>query len=463
MSDEQKTAYKLRLYQERLVVQARKAFALGARAVLVQLPTGGGKGSIVAWIVREAIARGRRVLFVVHRRELVLDIRERIKRMGIEKVAILLGGEPEGDLDALVTVASIQTLAARAVVPAADLIVTDEAHHATASTYRALYAKYPGVPHIGFTATPQRADGSALGDVFDVLECGPDIAALQAIGDLSPCDTIAPGRRTKKLSRDPVDAVLAYAGKRKTVLFCSTVAQATDYALRLGTHGIAAAVVTGKTPKKSRDSILKAWAAGDIQVVVNCAVLTEGYDLGGIEVCILARPCGSAGLYLQCVGRILRTAPGKERALLIDLFGACHEHGLVSDARTYSLSGEAIALSEKLPPLRQCAHCGATFRPAPTCPRCGASQAPTPKEIEVQEAKLSLVRAIAEKQEKKDWYLAQLAEGRRRGWKDGAAGHRYREKYGDWPPVAWRRCLKEAPEPTETTMTRRTGTFDFEE
>jgi DNA repair protein RadD len=424
----------LRPYQESGVEAARAAFGAGARSVLVVAPTGAGKGTIASHVIQAAISKGRHVVFIVHRGEIMGDVGQRLVRDGITDLGFIKAGASRGSRSALVQLCTVQTLTAREQRPQADLLITDEAHHAVASTYREIYGAYPKVPHLGLTATPERADGTALGDVFERMVVVATVPQLQADGWLVPCDVVAPAGAQNELAQDPLAAWLQHAPGRRTIVFCANVPDAQQLAQRFNAAGVPAACVDGATPKAEREGALRALAAGGLQVVTNVYCLTEGVDVPAVEVCMLARGCSSAATFLQMVGRALRpcAATGKSRALLIDLRGVVHEHGLPGEERRFSLHGKAISNAVKLPPLRQCKACGLVFRPAPACLRCGA-ELPKPEAPAVKETPMVAGGVVVPLATKRARFDALVVQARDRGFKPAWVGVQFKTEFGHWP------------------------------
>jgi len=415
-------------------------------AVLLVIPTGGGKTKTAVNCCLAAVSRGLRVLWVVHRRELATQARDRMQRDGIERVGIILDGRPSTDPDAPVQIASAQTLASNGSRPDAGLIVWDESHHCVAETFRVIAAAYPKAYHLGLTATPERTDGTALGNVFSHLVAPVSIRELIAAGTLVPCDVIAPDKATKALSMCPVAAYQAHANGERAVVFIDSVAAARELAQQYSEAGIAAGFVDGSQSVTDRDAVLARFKSGALRVLVNVFVLTEGYDDPSLSVCILARGCGSAGMFLQIVGRVLRASPGKSRALLIDLRGAVHRHGLPDEDRVYSLEGKPIRKTQNAIRLSRCKECGAVFRVATECPRCGMALA-TKAGQAIKNTKLSKVARVASREEKLAAWKRFCLHAREHGWKPGSAAHRFKAVYGHWPersfPTYSQVCVQE--------------------
>lgn len=376
----------LRGYQIGAIDALRASYARGRRAPLLVAPTGSGKTIIASSIVQSAHARGNRSLFVAPRRELIGQTVRKLSEAGIWDVRVIQAANDTGRPDAPVIVGSIQTLTLPrwlGHLPQADLVIADEAHHMAADQWSKLATAYPLARWLGLTATPERADGRPLGDIFDDLIVAASVRELTDLGNLVPCRVFAPPREleTAQTALDPVDAYQQHGSGQLAVVFCVTVEHAEITVAAFQAAGIPAAVITGKTPPTQRADTLHAWARGEIRVVANCGVLTEGFDLPALSVCILARRFGHAGLFLQCVGRVLRPAPGKIQATVVDLCGSVHKHGPPDMPREYSLDGKAIS-GVKRDAIRQCMRCGSVFLAGPAaCPQCGATLPRRPAEL----------------------------------------------------------------------------------
>jgi superfamily II DNA or RNA helicase len=427
----------LRPYQLRAIAGLREHVRGGAKAVLLVLPTGGGKTAIATAVVRQHLAKDRahRVLFLAHRTELIKQAAGRLRAEGVTDMRVVQGGGAVGDSDARVTVASIPTLITPrwlAALPAATLVIFDEAHHTRAVSWSKIADAYAASIRIGLTATPERADGQALGDIFEQIVVVSTVRELTDLGYLVPCSVFAPASYTSALAADPVDAYMDHGEGKRAIVFCPTVAHAQEVATRLTEQGVPAACVDGGTAAGVRSTHLQRFAAGELRVVTNCGVLTEGFDDPGAEVVILARACDHVGMFLQIVGRVLRPAPGKQSCKLIDLRGAVHRHGLPDDDRSYSLEGEAISSASRLPPLKQCKRCGYCGRTWKQCPSCEYRQA-DPEPPEVRRERLQQIVA-AEGAEQRRGYLDRLLSiAKERGYAAGWVAHRFRAKYGVWP------------------------------
>jgi len=366
----------LRPYQERAIEALRRSYTSGRRAPCLVLPTGSGKTVIAATIISGAQARGNRALFVAPRRELIQQTVRKLADAGIWDVRVIQASNDTGRPDAPVIVGSIQTLTmARWLgqLPPAELVIPDECHHLVSDHWSKLAAAYPQARWLGLTATPERSDGRPLGDVFDDLIVGASVRELMELGYLVPCRVFAPPEalETAQLATDPVAAYMTYGEGGRAIVFCVTVDHATQVTAAFIAADIPAGLVTGSCAVADRSSVLQRFSAGELRVCVNVNVLTEGFDDPPVSCCILARKPQHAGTFLQMVGRVLRPAPGKSRATVVDLCGSVHEHGPPDLEREYSLDGKAISGVGRIP-IRQCPSCGCVFRAGPqACPECG--------------------------------------------------------------------------------------------
>lgn len=356
--------FELRPYQERAVAHVLERRRDGARRLLVVAPTGAGKATIAAELALQLAIAEERVLFVAHRRELILQAYDRFAKHGVpeRELGVIMAGDGRRRPQALVQIASIDTLRARAR-PQAALVMVDECHRALAKSYRALERHYPAAMHVGFTATPCRADGRGLDDAYDELFLVATPRELIARGFLvEPHVFTVPDDRRPDLSRigvcrgDYDERALADAMDRgslvgdivehwkrhaegvRTVAFAASVAHSKHIAERFRAAGVAAEHLDGMMATTERDAILARVELGDTRVVSNCAVLAEGWDQPSVKCAILARPTKSTGLYLQQAGRILRPW-GTQRAVVLDHAGCALEHGLPQQERSFSLEG----------------------------------------------------------------------------------------------------------------------------
>jgi DNA repair protein RadD len=381
----------LRPYQERDLSATRAAFARGARRVCYQAPTGSGKTVLFAAVVAGATARGTRTVILGHRDEIVQQIDAALDALGVDHGIIAAGYPAKPDLP--VQVASVATLVRRLdKLAPPDLIVVDECHHAAAPTWRRILDAYPNAKVLGVSATPQRLDGKGLDDIFDMLVVGPGVTELIAEGYLSRFVTYAPARSpnlagvhtragdyavdelaermsTGVIINTAVDEYVRLCSGVPAIAFCVDIAHSELVAAAFAARGFRAAHVDGETPREVRRAMIAALGTGEIQVLTNCGLISEGLDVPTVTAAILLRPTKSLALYLQQVGRALRPAPGKT-ALILDHAGNTFRFGPADVARKWSLEGKA---KDEPPPLQRCRECGALVPIALfECEECGA-------------------------------------------------------------------------------------------
>jgi superfamily II DNA or RNA helicase len=370
------TTYQLRDYQTDLIERIFTHWHQGRRRVMAQLPTGGGKTICFSHLVQLFVAAGLTVLVVAHREELIKQAADKITAMtGIEPGIIKAGYK--ADYSRPIQVASVQSLIRRlSRCPHFDLVVVDEAHHATANSYRSILTNFLNSYILGVTATPIRLDGSGFRGLFDELVCGVTVKQLIEMGSLSPYKYYAPEQSmslvgVKKRSGDysaesienanPSESVAAdclkayrdYLQDKTVVVFAVSVQHSKAIATSFSAYGIPAAHLDGSSDSDTRSLTMAAFREGKIRVLTNCALFDEGLDIPGLDGVILARPTASLGRFLQMVGRALRPSPGKPHASIIDLAGNWTRHGLPDDDdRVWSLNGvetvKRVAQSKKL-------------------------------------------------------------------------------------------------------------------
>jgi DNA repair protein RadD len=344
------------------------------KAMALVAPTGSGKGSIAAYVCIGAASKGNPSIFIVHSREIVKDVHQRIVRCGAP-AGLILAGEPEHP-ELPIQVCSIQTLIARKKRPPAKFIIWDECHHCVAKTYRVVADAYPHAKHLGLTASPIRGDNSPLGDVFDEMVELASVRELTQRGFLVPCIIISPDNHTgHNLSAHPVTVYQEKTPGRRAIVFAASKFESRALAQEFNAAGVPAVAIDESTPKMVRERNLAMYREGQIRVLVNVNVLTEGFDSPETEVIILAKPYGSPGAMIQATGRGLRPYPGKTHCTLIDLVGNWHIHGRPSDERDLGLYGKGIVLmSQDATVCPSCKNGIDAYRIAtggPGCPLCG--------------------------------------------------------------------------------------------
>jgi DNA repair protein RadD len=387
--------FDLRPYQQAAVDGVRDSFRAGRRRPLLVAPTGSGKTVIFSYITASAAAKGNRTLVLVHRAELLEQCHRALDSMDVPHGLIASGLTP--DRSHLTQIASVQTLVRRFDrVLAPDLIVIDEAHHATAGAWASVLAQYPNARVLGVTATPQRLDGKGLGQVFDDLIRGPEVTKLIDEGYLCKPVYYAPktvdltgvhmvagdynrAEVAERMDRPTItgDAVIhyrKYAEGQPCIIFCTGIKHAEHVAQAFNASGYRFKIIDGTLAKEERARRVLDLSSGALQGLVSVDIVSEGFDLPCVSTAILLRPTASLSLHLQQIGRVLRPSPGKQRAVILDHVGNCRRHGLAEEVRDWSLDG--IRKRGKRGPqddvadTRQCPECFAVHTPSPQCPQC---------------------------------------------------------------------------------------------
>lgn len=363
----------LRPYQRDCLEAIETADNTGTHRQLVALPTGTGKTIIFTTVAKN---RNGRTLILAHRDELI--------QQAVDKLTMVWDGVDVGvvkaernEVDAQVIVASVQTASRgnrlEQFPTDFDFIVSDECHHGAAATYRRIY-QYLGVIangdedircdtlHLGVSATPERTDKIGLDGIFDKivfhrnmqdfipdylcdLRCVQVATNIIVDGVSTWAGDLDTGELSKLLNTANcneliVDAWKEHALGRLTLAFTTDVAHAIDLCAAFQAADVNAAWVSGETPLDERRDILTKFASGEIEVLTNCAVLTEGYDNPALDCIILARPTKSKLLYTQCVGRGTRTFPNKQDCLILDVACISTELDLVSFPSLFGLPPE---------------------------------------------------------------------------------------------------------------------------
>lgn len=374
-----------RPYQTASIAAVEAQFRAGVLRTLLVLPTGCGKTVVFAELVRRVVealatwAPGARALVIAHRTELLDQAAEKLHAVGVR--SSIDQGSSKAPLTASVVVGSLQTLrGARLERYPADhfaFIVIDEAHHAAAASYQAIFERFASARILGVTATPRRADGKALGDSFQsvahtygILEAirekflapiharrvsvDVDLSKVKtARGDFDQSELAAILIAEKSL-HEFVSPLMELTARRKRVLvFAADVPHAKALAEVINRHEPGAAMsVDGSAKPAERKSVLALYRRGAFRFLINCALYTEGFDEPAIDCVAMCRPTQSWVLYTQMLGRGTRLSPatGKENLLVLDFVGNC-KHRLIGPLDALAggpLAPEAVEAAEKL-------------------------------------------------------------------------------------------------------------------
>ncbi len=367
-----------------LLDRGRRAFAAGARRVIWQAPCGAGKTWIAAEQTRRALEKGKTVLHMVHRRRLVDQMLWTLAKFGITGSPIMDGRQT---WNSPVYCASRDTLLAMikdgVSLPAVDLFIPDECHVAAAAVQDYYLRFAPYMHWCGYTATPCKPDGGSLNPPWqDLVQMG-SAGDLVQLGRLCPVKFYDPeelGRRRRKGEKvkpagDPVAHWKRYANGLPTVVYAATVAESKRIVAAYLAAGITAEHLDASTPEDEREAMFERSRTGRTLLLSNCGVLVEGVDLPWLVCCQILRGCNSLVLWVQAIGRVMRTCPGKDHGIILDHSGAVHEFWTPDLAFSWTLEDESANRKKNAQPADRkpvtCPRCAAVFAWRAACPECG--------------------------------------------------------------------------------------------
>ena len=343
-------------YQEDMKERIEKALRLH-RSVMAQMPTGTGKTYLLTAVIDSFVSNNPKenVWIVAHRRELVSQIDETVRKFHSYSAS------NTSSLLSSVKAMSIQWLMRHydEIEEEPGMIVIDEAHHALAKTYKEMWERFPKAKFLGLTATPCRLNGKGFTDLFDVLVQSWSVPEFISKGRLATYDFVsiksdsvtqrlidslqkrgADGDYQNKemdmlLNKKPsidrlYQSLEEYGKDRKGIVYAINISHAQKITKLYQEHGVKAIAIDSKTPATERQQDIEAFRKGDIQVLVNVDIFSEGFDCPDVEFVQLARPTLSLAKYLQMVGRGLRVAKGKKNCVIIDNVGLYRVFGLPS-------------------------------------------------------------------------------------------------------------------------------------
>lgn len=446
----------LRPYQIDIIDQTRELMKQGARTVLIQAPTGSGKTALTASMLRTAAQKDMPSLFLCHRRELIIQSSKAFEKMNIGH-GIIAAGFPFSARP-MVQIGSIQTIGNRIhKIRKPKLIVFDECHHWAARTWTKVYEAFPEAYIIGLTATPQRLDGSGLSKYVSRMVKGPTVQWLIENGFLSPYKIFAPANidlsnvhtrmgdfandeLSKALDKptitgDAIKEYKKYANGKRAIVRGVSIKHSEHIAEQFNKEGIPARHLDGKTPTIQRDLAMAAFRRGEILILSNVDLFSEGLDVPAVECVIDLRPTKSLTLALQFWGRALRPMEGKT-AIIIDHAGNCQRHGFPCDERNWSLEGREKKKKEDTGPMiRLCPQCFYACRAwMKQCPECKNEFVVQAREVDhvkgdLAEVDITMFRKNKRKEEGMAKTLEELKElGKQRGYSPGWAHVRFNSR-----------------------------------
>lgn len=458
----------LRSHQIDVINKARVEISGGNKKPLIFAPCSFGKTIVAAEIARLAVEKGNKVLFIVHRRLLALQTKEKFDSYGLKSSIIMAGYDT--DFTAPVMITTYQTYTRRLRLGYhvynqffhdASVIFVDECHLGISSGYKEIYSYYEERVIIGLTGTPSRGDQRPLGDVFDCIVKSVGIKQLTKDGwlvplryfsadapDLSDVKIVAGDyhkgqlQKTmmdKKLIGDVLENWLKLAEDRPTIVFSSGVKHSIYLQNRFQERGISCAHLESHSPHDERMRVLRKFRDGDIRVITNCQLFTEGYDADFVRCIAIARPTKSLPLWIQMVGRGQRIVDGKLDCYIMDFGGNIERHGLIEWDREWTLEGKDKAWSRPrkrdVDKLVKCRACHKVFSGASVCPDCGTPVMSFGRNILTVEAELEELESKEKytTAEKRQWYGMLKWYCQKKGYKEGWVAWKYKERFKVWP------------------------------
>lgn len=461
----------LREYQNDAVRMLRQALLTGSKRPILKLATGSGKTLIVAEIVKLAREKNKSICFFVDQITLIDQASKTFDKLGIDH-GIIQADNPRQNLNKPVQIASVQTYFRRKPWPA-DIFLVDECH----VTYKGLIElmnKWNNVPFIGVTATPYT---KGLGNIYDKLICPIEIQELIDQGYLVDADIYGPSEpdmtrvstsgddynqgqaaeaaMKPKIIASIIDTWYKLAEGKQTLCFATNILHSKYLTEEFCLTGADCHHIDAYSDSKECYETIEAFKNKEIMILSSVAKLIKGFDSPSAEVGIMARPTKSLSLWVQCLGRLLRPYPGKEKALVLDHSGNTARLGFHTDSMPnvldVTVKGERKK-SEELEPLpKPCPKCH-FLKPvgSTACPKCGFETKSQNKIFEEQGElkKMKKEQKMYTMEQKQEFYSGLLFYAMDKGYNLGWAANKYREKFSVWP----NQLNKKAQEPCESVL-----------
>lgn len=375
---------KLRDYQLELIDGVYNSLRQGNKHIMVQSPAGSGKSVTMSEIAKRATDKGNRVLFVVHRRELVTQIKQTFVANNVNMQLCHVG-----------MIQTVTNQVKRNIVTEPAIILVDEAHHGLAKTYTRIYEAFPNAIVLGFTATPWRMAKKGFTEVFDDLISGKSVQWLIDNNRLAPFKYYSKKLiNTENLKRnstgdysndsielamestifgDVVENYRKFAEGKKSIIYTHSVEASKQVAEKFTSEGYATMQVDGTTQKAEREFAMQQFRSGHIKILVNAELYGEGVDVPDCECVVLVRPTESLTLFIQQTMRAMRYLPNKE-AIIIDHVGNYTRHGLPTTEHDWTeyFQGNKKKAKENTVIVRECENCYGVYQGNQAeCPHCG--------------------------------------------------------------------------------------------
>ena len=439
---------KLRNYQLELIDGVYESLNQKKKKIMVQSPAGSGKTVTMSEIARRATRRENRVLFVVHRLEIINQVRQTFIANDVDMVYCEIG-----------MIQTITNKVKKDKVVEPTTILIDEAHHALSKSYTRILDAFPNAVVLGFTATPIRLSGKGFGDIFDDLILGKSVKWLIDNKRLAPYKyysvNLVDEEKLKLTSTgdysnqsidnamdnaiygDVVESYKKFAAGKKAIAYTHNVAASKDLAQAFNNAGYSAMQVDGMTDKLTRHQAMEDFRSGKVQILVNAELYGEGVDVPDCQCVMLVRPTDSLTLYIQQSMRAMRYMPDKT-AVIIDHVGNYTRHGLPDTDHDWQEYFNGLTKKKKSKKnddlqIKDCPNCFGVIEGSPThCTLCGYEfEVLQVKELEVVDTELTEItenlktdytmlkykgKDISELKTLEDYYLFAIANGRKINW-----------------------------------------------
>lgn len=453
----------LRPHQVKAIEMIRHSLKTGHKRPLLAAPCSFGKTITAAWLLKAAAEKGKRVIFFADRVKLIDQTTSAFEALGLD-FGVMQAQHYQTDYSKPIQIASIQTVARRDRKPEFDLAIVDECHTAYDSLTQ-LMDRYDQVPFIGLSATPY---SKGLGKIYDDLLVPITTQELLDQGFLCPVDyyggrsVSTKGIKTKALKTggsdyDPEELAEAIEndkelagdivknwlqhGVGQTIAFSPSIKHSKYLVDLFLDAGISAAHIDGYMDETERKRLFKAHDDGTIKILSCSRLLNTGFDAPTVRTLVDCFPTRSKIVFQQRAGRIFRTAPGKDRAIYLDHAGNVSLHGMAESLVPSMLDDGEQNFRED----RQIRERDEKESRIQTCPLCQRQMAgircacgymiPIREQLETDGTMLQKIEKIRDytMAEKSEWYSSLLRYARVKGYSDGFAAHKYKEKFGVWP------------------------------
>jgi superfamily II DNA or RNA helicase len=446
----------LREYQKQAIQRLRQSIGGGSKRPILQLPTGSGKTEVAVEIIKSAVNKGKRVCFFVDKLALVDQTSRRFMKYGIDH-GIIQGNNVRTNYSKPVQIASVQTYIKRKPWEF-DLAIVDECHVVYNKLFE-LMQRWNGLPFIGLTATPYTQGlGNIYTDLINVISISelieqgflvdsdmygpsqPDMTGVSIVGGDFNQKQAAEKTMEKKLIGSVIDTWHQLGENRQTICFATDINHSKYLAEEFQATGVDCVHVDTYTDTAEKREKIDAFNNGEVKMITSVGILTTGFDSPSAQCAIIARPTKSLSLHIQMIGRVLRPYEGKEKAIILDHAGNFERLGFHTDNLPNELDvhkkGEKKKQKKEEPLPKACPKCH-VLKPvkAKACPNCGFITKSQNELFEEAGTLVKLKKANKEvrKEEKQSFYSGLLGYADNKGYSQGWASHKYKEKFGVWP------------------------------